>query len=326
MNTQFKFLWLLLTILSSSPLFSQQIVEVYQTLKTDHIKIGIDSNAVLPYIKAGYTLMLPEHSPIKGTLIFLEDSEYDDKNRSAKQLYQQASEHGFAVLSVSTEIPLDFYFSNTSIASAHNTIKAVFTKHQLPNKNILFLGASLVGHRAMRYIKYIKTQDLDFQLQIKGLVLCNFTMDFTRKWHQHQRDIRIQKINLWEPTFINYMLETHLGGTPETAPEQYHHFSAYSYTDTKLRNIPLYKDYALRVYIEPAIQYRLKTYHRSLYDNNATDMVGFLAEQELAGNTNTELIILQPQDNPAPKKNAQSTWNAIDKTQLMQWILIHTED
>jgi hypothetical protein len=321
MNKTFKlfFLLILLTVFSKTS-FSQKIVELYQPLKNDSLRIGTGENDFLPFIQSGYMLMLPEDKAVKGVLIFLEDSGYDKKNNNAKQMYNQASEKGFAVLSVSTEIPFDFYFSNTSIRSAHNLIQEAFSRHHLPNENIFFLGASLVGHRAMRYLKFIKEGNYEFELNVEGIVICDFTLDWTRKWYQHQRDIRINRINLWEPIFINYMLETHLNGTPKSSPESYHDFSPYSYFDEKNRNIIVYKNYAVRAYIEPAIKYRLKTYLRTLYENNATDIVGFLAELELAGNENTELIVLQPENNPSQKKNTPSIWNAINKDELMDWI------
>ena len=116
------------------------------------------------------------------------------------------------------------------------------------------------------------------------------------------------------------MLEIHLNGTPKTTPESYHNFSPYSYFDKKNENIKIYKNYAVRAYIEPAIKYRLTKYLKTMYENNSTDIVGFLAELELAGNDNTELIVLQPEDNPSQKKNAQTTWNAINKDELVDWI------
>ena len=215
------------------------MVEYYESVKNDSLKVGIGENDFLPFIQKGYTLMLPENKEIKGVLIFLEDSKYDKKNRSSSQVYTQASEKKFAVLSVSTEIPLDFYFSKSSMISTHKLIQEVFIKHNLPNDNIFFLGASLVGHRAMRYIKFMKESDFEFQLKIKGIVACNFTMDFTRKWYQHKRDMKINRIDLWEPKFINYLLETNLGGTPKTNPENYHNFSSYSYSDEKNENVKI---------------------------------------------------------------------------------------
>ncbi|CAZ98428.1 MULTISPECIES: hypothetical protein [Zobellia] len=325
MKTPFKVLFLLFLTIFCTKSFSQKIVEYYEPLKNDSIRVGIGENDFLPFIQKGYTLMLPENKQIKGVLIFLEDSKYDNKNRSSKQMYTQASEKGFAVLSVSTEIPLDFYFSKSSMISTHKLIQEIFTTQNLPNDNIFFLGTSLVGHRAMRYIKFMKESDFEFQLNINGIVICNFTMDFTRKWYQHKRDIRINRIDLWEPKFINYLLETNLGGTPKTNPENYYNFSSYSYFDEKNENVKIYKDYNIRAYIEPAIKYKLTKQLRTLYENNATDMVGFLAELELDGNKNTELIVLQPEDNPSEKKNTQSTWDAINKDELMDWIQKQTK-
>ena len=305
MKLSFKLLFLIFLTLFSTKLFSQKVVEYYEPVKNDSIKIGIGENDFMPFIQKGYTLMLPENKEIRGVLIFLEDSKYDKKNKSSKQMYIQASEKDFAVLSVSTEIPLDFYFSESSMISAHKLIKEVFDKYNLPNDNIFFLGASLVGHRAMRYIKFMKESDFKFQLKIKGIVPCNFTMDFTRKWYQHKRDIRINRIDLWEPKFINFLLETNLGGTPKTNPEKYHNFSSYSYSDEKNENINIYKDYGVRAYIEPAIKYKLTKQLRTLYENNSTDIVGFLAELKIAGNENTELIIIQAKENSSEKRNEE---------------------
>lgn len=325
MKTPFKALFLLLFTIFSEKSFSQKIVEYYEPIKNDSIRVGIGENDFFPFIQKGYTLMLPEDKEIKGVLIFLEDSKYDKKNWSSKQMYNQASEKDFAVLSVSTEIPLDFYFSKSSMVSSHELIREVFDKYNLPNNNIFFLGASLVGHRAMRYIKFMKESDFKFQLKIKGIVACNFTMDFTRKWYQHKRDIKIKRIDLGEPKFINYLLETNLEGTPKTNPKNYHNFSSYSYSDEKNENVKIYKDYAVRAYIEPAIEYKLTKQLRTLYENNSTDIVGFLAELRLLGNENTELIVLQPEDNPSKIKNTQSTWDSINKDELMDWIQEQTK-
>ena len=300
--------------------FAQEVVEHYEPARRDSLRVGSGQKDLLPFIEKGYTLMLPESKVIRGVLIFLEDSVYDEKNRSARQLYEDANEKSFAVLSVSSEIPLDFYFSERSMLSTSTLIQTVFERYQLPNEHVFFLGASLTGHRAMRFVKFMKENSSSYQLSLRGLVICNFTLDFSRKWYQHKRDIRINRIDLREPRFINFMLESHLGGTPETKPEAYHDFSSYSYFDERNRNISMYKEYAILAYIEPAIKYKLSHQLRTLYENNSTDIVGFLAELELAGNVNTELIVIQSDELSSRSKSAQSTWDEINKDQLMSWI------
>jgi len=312
---------LLLIVVTSTSAFSQEIVQEYAPSKKDSIRIGIGEEDFLPYIQKGYTLLLPEGDEIKGVLIFLEDSGYDKKNKSAKQLYTQASENGFAVLSVSSEIPFDFYFSKASALASHETIEKAFEKYGLPNKNIFFVGVGLSGHRAMKHIEFMQEDNYSFQLNVKGIVLCNSVLDWASEWYKFDREIRNKRNDLWEPTFVNYMLETHLNGTPKTNAESYYNFSTYSYFDEKNENINYYKEHSVRAYIEPAIKYWLEKRGKTMYDNNSPDMVGLLAELELAGNENTDLVVLQPEDNASQIKNPDSTWDAIDKDELMDWII-----
>ncbi|MBV6653186.1 MAG: hypothetical protein KI786_05490 [Mameliella sp.] len=318
LTRKLPFLILLFAFCSTS--MAQSVIETYQPAKNDSIRIGTGEQDYMPFIQKGYTIMLPESKAVKGVIILFEDSRFDQKNRNAKQLYDHAAEKGFALLSVSTEIPLDFFFSEASMLSAHHLVHEAFITHRLPNKNVFFTGASLVGHRAMQYIKFLKEGKHEFQPRIAGIVLCHFTLDWTRKWHQHKREIRINRNDLWEAKFINYMLETNLNGTPYTAPEYYHDFSPYSYSDDENRNIKFYTDYAVRAYANPAIKYRFSRQLKTMYENNTTDVLGFLAELELAGNERTDLIVLPAEDDPKQKKNAQTTWNSIDKGELVEWI------
>ena len=116
------------------------------------------------------------------------------------------------------------------------------------------------------------------------------------------------------------MLETHLNGTPKTNSKSYYDFSIYSYFDEENEKIKFYTNYSVRAYIEPAIKYWLKRHLKTMYDNNSPDAVGLLAELELAGNLNTELIVFESDDNKTQKKNSDTIWERIDKKELMLWI------
>jgi hypothetical protein len=320
-DIHYNYILILLIVLGfSSKIYSQEIIEEYAPKRMDSLRIGETNNDFLPLIQKGFTLFLPKNKDVNGVLIFLEDSGYDKKNKNSKQIYLQASKHNFAVLSVSSEIPFDFYFSKESALSSHKIITQVFEKYNLPNNNIFFVGIGLSGHRAMKHIEFMKEDNYSFQLNIKGIVICNSVLDWVSEWYKFDREKRNKRNDLWEPTFANYMLETNLNGTPKTNIDSYYDFSTYSYFDEKNENIKFYTAYAVRAYIEPAIKYWLKKHLKTMYDNNSPDMVGLLAELELAGNKQTELVVLQPEDNPSQKKNPDSTWNAIDKKELMLWI------
>ncbi|MBK7474892.1 MAG: hypothetical protein IPI11_02315 [Haliscomenobacter sp.] len=316
---------IILTISFSNELLSQNIFEEYEKAKNDSIRIGTEEKHFLPFIEKGYTLMLPKKKGIKGVLIFLEDSGYDKKNKISKQIYSNASKNEFAVLSVSSEIPFDFYFSKNSAISSHEIINQVFEKYNLPNKNIFFIGIALSGHRAMKHIEFMKEDNYKFQLNIKGIVLCNTKLDWAMEWYKYDREKRNKRNDLWEPTFANYMLETHLNGTPKTNAGSYYDFSTYSYFDETNRKIKFYTNYSVRAYIEPAIKYWLKRHLKTMYDNNSPDAVGLLAELELAGNQNTELIVFESDDDKTKKKNSDSIWERINKKELMVWIKNQSE-
>lgn len=326
MKKAFKLFFLLILITNChTKLFSQNILEEYVIKKNDSIRIGTGEKDFLPFIQKGYTLMLPKRREIKGVLIFLEDSGYDKKNKNSKQIYSMASKNGYAVLSVSTEIPFDFYFLKNSALSSHQIINQVFEKYNLPNKNIFFIGVALSGHRAMKHIEFMKEDNYKFQLNVKGIVLCNTKLDWAMEWYKYDREKRNKRNDLWEPTFANYILETNLNGTPKTNAESYYDFSTYSYFDEKKEKIKFYTNYSVRAYIEPAIKYWLKRHLKTMYDNNSPDAVGLLAELELAGNQNTELIVFEPDDIKSKKKNADSIWEGINKRELMLWIKKQSE-
>jgi hypothetical protein len=326
MEKTYKLLFLLILITSiSNQVFSQNSIEEYYQKKNDSIRIGTGEKDFLPFIQKGYTLMLPKNKDIKGVLLFLEDSGYDKKNKISKQIYSNASKNGFAVLSVSSEIPFDFYFSKNSAISSHEIITKVFEKYNLPNKNIFFIGVALSGHRAMKHIQFMKEDNYPFQLNIKGIVLCNTKLDWAMEWYKYDREKRNKRNDLWEPTFANYMLETNLNGTPKTNVERYYDFSTYSYFDEKKENIKFYTTYSVRAYIEPAIKYWLKRHLKTMYDNNSPDSVGLLAELELAGNQKTELIVFESDDDKSKKKNSDSIWERINKKELMRWIKSQSE-
>ena len=167
---------------------SQNIIEKYSSKKNDSIQISKTNKDFLPYIQKGFTLLLPEGKKINGVIIFLEDSGYDKKNKSSKQLYKQASKNNLAVLSVSSEIPFDFYFFKKSVIETHKIIESVFKKYNLPNKNIFFIGVGLSGHRVMKYIEFMKKDNYAFQLNIKGVVVCNSVLDWVSEWYKFDRE------------------------------------------------------------------------------------------------------------------------------------------
>ncbi|WP_299318073.1 hypothetical protein [uncultured Maribacter sp.] len=319
-----KSVLVLLSILAFLSTNGQNIVEEYQKSKNDSLRIGELDTDFLEYIEKGYTLAKPDNkSNISGVIIFFEGSGFDKKNMSAKQLYTQANKAGYAVLSVSTEIPLDFFFSENSLLDVHKTIERAFDKNNLPNNNVFLIGVGLSGHRALKYVEYQEKISPDFALNLSGLVICDAPLDWVRQYNEGNRDRRINYDEgaVWEGSFSNFILEKNLNGTPTSNLENYLNFSTYSYSDKTDRKIKYYKNYPVRAYMEVAIQYWLEKKRKTTIDNNGPDMVGFIAQLKLTGNEKSDLVIFYPRESKTEKKNTAATWIAVDKDELMAWII-----
>ncbi|SHJ54399.1 hypothetical protein SAMN04488007_0669 [Maribacter aquivivus] len=319
-----KSLLVLISILAFSSSNGQNIVEEYQKAKNDSLRIGELDSDFLKYIEKGYTLATPENGTnISGVIIFFEGSEFDKKNMSAKQLYTQANKAGYAVLSVSTQIPLDFFFAENSILDAHETIERAFDKNSLPNNNVFLIGVGLSGHRALKYVEYQEKTSPDFALNLSGLVICDAPLDWVRQYNEGNRDRRINYDEgaVWEGSFSNFILEENLNGTPKSNLENYLNFSTYSYSDKTDRKIKYFKNYPVRAYMEVAIEYWLEKKRKTTIDNNGPDMVGLIAQLKLTGNEKSDLVIFYPHESKTEKKNTAATWIAVDKNELMAWII-----
>src|ERR1039457_168654 len=98
--------FLLFTILSGHCV-AQKIFEHYTKL-TDSLRYGYGKNDFLQYNDKGYTLILPDTSKkLIGVIISLDDEKYNIQDTSKQRLiYPHANEKGFAVLYISTGIPV----------------------------------------------------------------------------------------------------------------------------------------------------------------------------------------------------------------------------
>ena len=301
---------------------AQNTIESYLKLK-GILRIGPGKNDTVSFNDRGYTLLLPGTTgDIKGVIISLEDRKFDLNDNPSHQIYSQATSKGFAVLYLSTGVPVDLYFSEKSLLYIDLLLKNLFNQYKIPNKNIFFLGVSLAGHRALKYIEFCKKGKSNFNPDIKGIVLCDGVLDWARQWFEAKKGVRdnFAQSSIAEGRLIVYLLEKNLGGTPKNQLEKYLTFSPYSYFDETNRHIKYFKDLAVRAYTEPATHYWMETKGKTTFDTNFPDMVGFVNELKLAGDTKSELIVFNQDANNKDQRNPDYTWGLVDKTELVSWM------
>ena len=312
----------LLFILICVDATAQKIIEDYLPIR-DSLQIGPGKTDYLPYDQKGYTLILPDSAAIRGVIISLEDSRANLNGERNLQIHPEATAKGFAVLYISTGIPVDLYFSESSLIYINKTIADIFIKNPLLKENVFFLGVSLSGHRSLKYIKYIKQRKEPVAFKIKGIVLCDGVLDWVRQWYEGKKGIRdnFATSSVFEGRLVTYLLEKNLGGTPLNALEKYLDFSMYSYFDGRARHGSYFKEYAMRAYTEPATLYWLEVKGKTTFDTNFPDQVGIINQQKLAGNTKVELRIFNQDKDVMDRRNPNYTWSLVNKTELVEWMV-----
>jgi hypothetical protein len=321
------FFFLLISILAQRG-SGQQTFESYTRLD-GQLRYGDAQNAVIPYGSRGYTLIMPRTADaLAGTLIMLDDDRPNLQDTTRKQtvlIAREANARGFAVLYVSTGIPVDLYFDPHSLQVVDTLMKGVFDRYLLPNRNIFFLGAMVSGHRALKYIEYCKKGGSVFNPDIKGVVLSESAIDWVRQWYECQKQVRdhANELAFFEGNFISYLFKENMRDTPVTDINKYIDFSAYSYFDTQMKKPPYFAGLAIRAYTYADTRYWFSAQGRGVYDSNYPDMSGFINEQKLAGNKTAELIVFHSNAGDPIKKDPRpqpTTWELVDKTELMDWV------
>jgi len=324
---------ILLLFIFSAQIQGQQIFQQYTKLNGS-LRYGNGTNEIFPFGNRGYTLVTPgAKDSLLGTIVMLDDEKidlHDSTKRQYIRIDREANAKGFAVLYISTGIPVDLYFSTASLIYVDTAMKRIFSQYHLPNKNIFFLGAMVSGHRALKYIEYCKTGLSNFNPNITGVVICESAIDWVRQWYECQKQIRDSStaVKYFEGNFVTYLFKENLKTTPMADIDAFINFSPYCYFDTKMKKTKIYRDLAIRAYTFSDTRYWFSAQGYGVYDSNYPDMSGFINEQKLAGNKKAELIVFHsnPDD---PLKNdlrrQSATWDLVDKVELINWMVGETK-
>jgi hypothetical protein len=316
---------LLFVVLSIQQAFAQHVIQEYRS-QAGSLKYGPGEKDIFPYGDKGFTLVLPEGLPLVGTLIDLEDLRTPGEDTAGWQEFRNESlKRGFAFLTIATGIPVDWYFNDSSLQYVDGVMKDTFTKYQLPNKNVFFVGRMTSGHRALKYVEYVKKGKSAFHPGIRGVILSECAIDWVRMWYEAQKQVRdhATESSFFEGNLIHYLFNVNFGASPTTAIDRYIEFSPYSYFDLQMKKPALFKDLAIRAYTYADIRYWFSASGKGVYDSNYPDMSGFVNEQKLVGNRDAELIVFHTNmTDPlqAQMRKQSATWDLVDKKELAGWM------
>lgn len=305
---------------------SQQVIEKYSPQK-DSLRVGNGKDDYFPFTDKGYTLVIPP-APVKGTIVTIEDDHMNLQDTSASHsFYKQAVQSGYAWLHITTGNPVELFFNEKSLQFVESTLGKVFRENKLPQKNIFFLGVMTAGHRALKYVQYSHKIKSSLNSKISGIVLCESALDWVRQWYEGQKQVRdsLTEVGYFEGKMVTYLFDKHLKCNPVTNMQKMVDFSPYSYFDTKMKQVQPYKKIIVRANTFADTEYWFSAPGKGVYDSNYPDMSGIINELKLAGNNKAELVVFQNENKTGQHTKQSSTWNMVDKKELMEWILKNSD-
>ncbi len=122
-----------------------------------------------------------------------------------------------------------------------------------------------------------------------------------------------------EAEYVLQYLKTHLGGTPDQAPEAYKKASPYFRNAPDGGNIRYLKKTDVRAYCEPDIHFHMnkcEDYH----DMNAADLSSMINHLKMSGNAKAELITTTNKGYRGNGAKHPHSWSILDAKECVKWI------
>jgi esterase/lipase len=200
-------------------------------------------------------------------------------------------------------------------------IDIVVAKYNLKDKDFYIGGFSIGGTCAVKYAELsVKENYTMIPSPVFGI---NPILDWERYYNGAKRVVRISK-----QTKVNdevfYMLERiekEMKGTPQSALENFHSQSPYSFSDTTQKAIKSLINIPVMLISEPDIQWYLTERNYDYSYNNVTDHAAMINELQRLGNRNAILITTSNKGFRKPDNiRHPNSWSIADPEILIKWL------
>ena len=318
-----RFLALLCLLLISRLLPGQRITSAYEPI-ADSLHVGAGN--YLPHFDRGYTVMLPDSGTATGLLLAIEDRPPDLETADPGSLIHPAAlAAGLGVLYLSTGVPVDLFLDTTSLEYVHRTLREVAQAHGLEARPVFLFGSMVAGHRALKYVEFVRRGDKPWRPDLRGAILSESPLDWVRMWFEGVKQFRdaLTPVKTFEGQLIRTLFADAWGVTPVEDPERFAEFSPYSYFTEEVDNRLLFNDLFIRAYTYAPLNHWSTMNGNNVYDCNFPDMVGLINEQHLIGNRRAELVVYTPGETKSSHEMQKQadTWLRVDKQELVDWVI-----
>jgi len=276
-------------------------------------KIAIDSTHY-------YFKLVPKSKPV-GLLIILHGGSEDAEGvMNQITLDKIALKNNFIVAFPNIE---DDDFKMTVSQQLLDTIaKQIVDKHKI-SKDKIFLGGLSGG--GMQTITYAERaiRDKNTYFIPKAIFALDPPLDYENMYYRYQREVErnFSEVGVNEAKLLLEEIRKNLGGTPETAKEEYIKNSMFSYRQKDGGNAKYLLTIPVRIYTEPGVEWQLKNRRRDLYDLNCADISAMINLLQLQGDKSADIVVTHDKGvRPNGMKHPHS-WSIMDAKDCMTWIL-----
>lgn len=301
---------LILTLFISVNSFGQKIETVYLNAK--------DSTANM------YIAVVPQGGQINSFMFLLEGF----GNYSPQDLLIETDLPKYAAQqNILTIIPIlktgALYFGSDTASqqSLKELIELVAAKYKLQGKDFYIGGFSIGGTCVIKYSE-LAIQNY-YPIKPKAVFAVDPPLDWQRFYNAAKRVVRLSnpsQVN-GEVTYMIDRIKKEMGGTPETALENFYNNSPYSYSDTTQRAIKALIKTPIMIISEPDIQWWLSQRGYDYSYINITDQAAMINELQKLGND--KAILITTIDKGYRKLNNTRhphSWSIADPEQTIKWL------
>ena len=305
-----KFIFLPLTIFISTIASCQKIETVY-----------LDKN---DSTRNMYITVVPQNGHINSFMFLLDGFGIS----SPKDLLIETDLPKYAAQqNILTVIPIlktgSLYFGSDTASqqSLKMLIELVAAKYKLQGKDFYIGGFSIGGTCVVKYSE-LAIQN-NYPIKPKAVFAVDPPLDWERYYNAARRVVRLSspdKVN-GEVTYMIDRIKKEMGGTPQTALENFYNNSPYSFSDTTQRAIKALIKTPIMMISEPDIQWWLSQRGYDYSFINIEDEAAMINELKKLGNDKAVLITTVDKGYRKPANNRHPhSWSIADPEQTIKWL------
>lgn len=263
-------------------------------------------------------LHLPAEPPV-GLLVFLPAG--DIHSFSEAQFPKMLATNGVMTL-IAAPRRDGLYTGDAILEELDSLITDVVGRYGIPRGRVVAGGFSSGGIGAVRYAQFCLKSEHKANNPL-AVFAVDSPLDYER-WFEaaelYLGRLALAGRDLAEDRAVTNELRRAFGGSPTEKREAYRRQSPVTTRVTDGGNARLLRDTPIRIYIEPAVKWRLEHWNRDAYTFNLIDSTALINIVRLLGNQNAELITNAAAGYRTDGSRNPHSWSIVDEPDLTKWL------